>query len=182
MVDGCNAQTTEAVCRLAWSRRFILVVPGGGATGVCQPSDADLHQDMKRLYVELEMNGAMQHQRLRPGCCPVPRKQDWMAWWASTWGQRWLRQAAADGYERSASLMHWMGRKTISYAEWLVSLGRSSAWHRPERTPEVAAGLLEGPYWAAGQIIVPHPMGGRRLDVSPHDGQYLGALRLWHRC
>ncbi len=54
LVHAHAAQTTDDVRSLAWQRGYALRVHGRGATGVCQPSDTDLHQKMKRQYVEME--------------------------------------------------------------------------------------------------------------------------------
>ena len=48
IVDAYAAQTADAVRRLAWQRGYALCIHGGGATGVCQPNDTDLHQAMKQ--------------------------------------------------------------------------------------------------------------------------------------
>ena len=63
LVDAAAAQTTDAVRRLAWQRGYALCSHGGGATGVCQPNDTDLHGEMKRLYMEMEGADASEQQR-----------------------------------------------------------------------------------------------------------------------
>ena len=50
---------------------------------MCQPHDTDLHQAMKRLYIEMETADAAEQQRLRPHGVPVPRPQDCIAWMAA---------------------------------------------------------------------------------------------------
>ena len=59
LVVAFKAQMTEVVSAFAWSRRLVLVIHGGGATGIAQPIDTDIHLEMQRLYVELEMSDAV---------------------------------------------------------------------------------------------------------------------------
>ena len=46
---------SDNVRRLAWMRGYIVIIHGGGATGITQTNDTDLHQHQRRLYTEKEM-------------------------------------------------------------------------------------------------------------------------------
>ncbi len=70
--------------------------------------------------------------------------------------------------KKSASTVHWMGRRTISCVKSSV-MAEARANAVQAAREEVAAGRLERSDRAVGQIIVPHPTRGRRLDVLPDD-------------
>jgi len=100
-VDGYRAQTTSAVRRLAWHRGYVLIVHGGGTTGITQVNDTDLHQPLKVVYLNLETGELLEQQRLRPASCPVPRKEDCINWMAGAWGQPEMHTAAAGGFKKT---------------------------------------------------------------------------------
>ena len=54
LLDAYAPQLTDNVRRLAWSRGYVVIPHGGGATGVTQTNDTDLRQHLRRGYVELE--------------------------------------------------------------------------------------------------------------------------------
>ena len=175
VVDAFKAQTTEAVRAFAWSRKFVLVVHGGGATSICQPNDTDLHQDMKRVYMELEMSDAVLHQRLRPGCCPVPRKEDCLAWMGAIWGERRLHEKAALGF-KNVGLSNALdgtedGMICREARVYWDELGMSEAKQEAIATvrEEVLAGRLQWSRRDVEQVVLPHPERGRVLDFLPDD-------------
>ena len=175
VVDAFKAQMTEAVKAFAWSRKFVLAVHGGGATGICQPNDTDLHQDMKRQYMELEMNDAVLHQRLRPGCCPVPRKEDCLTWMGAIWGERRLHEQAALGFKK-VGLSNALdgtedGMICREARDYWDELGMSEAKQEAIAAvrEEVLASRLEWSRRAVDQVVLPHPERGRVLDFLPDD-------------
>jgi hypothetical protein len=54
MCDAYAAHLDPAVRRLAWTRGYIVIYPGGGTTGVGQVNDTDLHEKVSDRYQELE--------------------------------------------------------------------------------------------------------------------------------
>ena len=46
---------SDNVRRLAWTRGYIVVIHGGGATGIKLTNDIDLHLHQRRFYMEREM-------------------------------------------------------------------------------------------------------------------------------
>ena len=54
LVDDFGPHKTDAVRRLAWERKYVVVVHGGGATSVVQTNDTDQNQHVRREYTELE--------------------------------------------------------------------------------------------------------------------------------
>ena len=54
LADDYAAHKTDNVRRLAWSRGYILIIHGGGATLVAQTPDTDLNEHVRRKYGILE--------------------------------------------------------------------------------------------------------------------------------
>ena len=48
--DDFAAHKTANVFSLCWSRGYVLIVHGGGATPVAQTPDTDLNEEVRRLY------------------------------------------------------------------------------------------------------------------------------------
>ena len=48
--DWYSAHRTENVFELCWSRGYVLILHGGGATPVAQTPDTDLNEEVRRLY------------------------------------------------------------------------------------------------------------------------------------
>ena len=175
MVDVFASQTTDAVRRLAWQRGYVLCIHGGGATGICQPNDTDLHEAMKRLYMEMEAADAAEQQRLRPEGVPVARPQDCIAWMAAIWGQPWLHQAAAAGFKKvgltnalNESEDRLICREALTFWDELgMRAARRDAMHDVD--VELAAGRLDWSYDSVCKVVAPFPVRGRRLDRLPSD-------------
>jgi hypothetical protein len=175
MVDVFAAQTTEAMRRLAWQRGYVLCIHGGGATGVCQPNDTDLHGEMKRLYMEMEAADAAEQQRLRPEGVPVARPQDCIAWMAAIWGQPWLirrlrlaskRVGLTNAFNESEDRL--ICREAFTFWDELGMRGtRRDAMHDVD--VELAAGRLDWSYDSVCKVVAPFPIRGRRLDRLPSD-------------
>ena len=60
----------DAVLRLAWKHRYIVLIHGGGTTGVTRVNDAHLHGPLSKLYQELEMQDCFHQLSLNPHGCP----------------------------------------------------------------------------------------------------------------
>ncbi len=59
LVDDFGPHKTDAVRRLAWSRKYIVVVHGGGATSAAQTNDTDQNQHVRRIYTKMESMGLL---------------------------------------------------------------------------------------------------------------------------
>ena len=64
LCDAFAAHMGSNVRRLAWQRGYIVILHGGGTTGVTQVNDTDLHQHLRRLYVEEEQHHLIAGNRL----------------------------------------------------------------------------------------------------------------------
>ena len=175
LVDCFAPQMTDAVRRLAWHRGYVLCIHGGGATSVCQPNDTDLHAHLKRAYIELETEDALEQQQLRPRGVPVPRKEDAMGWMASLWARPGLHEAAAAGFKKvglanalDGSEDHLICREAKTFWEELrMRERRRDALGDVEM--EVQAGRLRWTYEDIGKIVLPMPKRGARADFQPDD-------------
>ena len=70
LADDFSAHKTINVRRLCWSRGYVLVIHGGGATPVVQTPDTDLNEHVRKEYGERE--GLMLLEKMRDGDV-VPR-------------------------------------------------------------------------------------------------------------
>jgi len=175
LADAYAPQMTDAVRRCAWLRGYVLIIHGGGTTGITQVNDTDLHQLLKRLYMELEQGAAAEYMRLNPGGCPVPRKEDCMAWLAAIWAQPWVHTLAEAGFAKTGlavaldgSQDHLICREAGSFWSKLgMSEKREQAIHNVKS--EVEAGRLAWNYDDVASIVVPFTEQKRRHDVFPDD-------------
>ena len=66
-LDAYGPQMSDNVRRSAWLRGYIVIIHGGGATGITQTNVADLHQHQRRRCIEKEMAETLRQSRLFPG-------------------------------------------------------------------------------------------------------------------
>ncbi len=100
LCDAFAPQMSEAVRHLAWQRGYVLLVHGGGCTGVAQPNDTDLHLFLRRGYLTLEEADMLTQQRLNPSRCPYVRPKDALLWMATVWSNKHLHTHASKGFWR----------------------------------------------------------------------------------
>ena len=80
-------------------RGYIVIIHGGGATGITQTNDTDLHQHQRRLYTEKEMAEMLRLARINPGKMPSAMAESCIDWMAEVWGNRALHDQAVKGYK-----------------------------------------------------------------------------------
>ena len=80
-------------------RGYIVIIHGGGATGITQTNDTDLHQHQRRLYTEKEMAEMLRLARINPGKMPSAMAESCIDWMAQVWGNRALHDQARKGYK-----------------------------------------------------------------------------------
>ena len=64
LADDYSAHKSENVWSLSWSRGYILIIHGGGATPVAQTVDTDLNEHVRRRYGEKEAHILMNQMRM----------------------------------------------------------------------------------------------------------------------
>ena len=99
LLDAFAPHMTERVRRIAWARRVVICLHGGGTTSVGQVNDTDLHQPLKKEYIALETEDALRQAALGKAC-PITRREDCMAWMCLVWCQARLHAQAAAGFKR----------------------------------------------------------------------------------
>lgn len=98
-MDSYEPQKTEAVKRLCWSRGYVVVIHGGGATSITQPNDTDLHQHLRRIYTEKESADMVKMAREHPGKIPLARPENCIDWMIASWRDPKLHAAACRGFK-----------------------------------------------------------------------------------
>ena len=104
------------VRRLAWSRGYVLVIHGGGATPVTQTPDTDLNQHVRREYTADEASQlAYQSRNSRGSGKTVPKlsHEQIIDALAEVWQRKHLHVAAAAGYKKQGPQMPWTGQRTM---------------------------------------------------------------------
>jgi len=68
--DCYKAHEGDAILRVAWKHRYIVLMHGGGTTGVAQTNDSHLHAPMSRIYQDLEQADMIRQLDESPWSCP----------------------------------------------------------------------------------------------------------------
>ena len=74
-LDAFSAHLTQRVRDLAFERGFVVVYHGGGATGVCQVNDTDLHAAFELRYIDAESASFFEQNMADPGNIGRTRQQ-----------------------------------------------------------------------------------------------------------
>ncbi|MCP4202782.1 MAG: hypothetical protein GY769_12720 [bacterium] len=174
--DAFAPQLGEAVRHLAWQRGYVLLVHGGGSTGVAQPNDTDLHQHLRRAYLALEEADLLTQQRLNPSRCPFVRPKDALLWMATVWSNAALHTHAAKGFWRCGH------RNSLDGSEDnLICREAREVWDAlgmPERRAqtlhdvdvEYTGGRLRWTYDDVQRLIAPYPLRGQQDFVQDDEG------------
>jgi len=97
LMEAYGPQMSDNVRRLCWSRGYVVIIHGGGATGVTQVNDTDCHQHLRREYVAVETQHMVDESRLRS--CPVPKPENCITWMASIWMRGKMHVDATRGFK-----------------------------------------------------------------------------------
>ena len=97
--DDFAAHKTENVFSLCWSRGYVLILHGGGATPVAQTPDTDLNEEVRRLYGYKE--SAVLMEKMRYGqTVPKLTHEECMELMHSVLCDKELHKKAARGYKK----------------------------------------------------------------------------------
>lgn len=97
--DRYRAHESDAMLRLAWQHRAIVLLHGGGTTGVAQVNDTHLHGPLSKAYQELEMHLGVVKLILEPNSCPHRDRKDCVRDLALVWGRSDLHLTALAGWK-----------------------------------------------------------------------------------
>ena len=103
--DRYRAHEGDAIQRLAWRHRFVIVFHGGGTTGVTQVNDTHLHGHLSKAYQELEMAEAFMQLAVEPGACPKRDRAACVRDLASVWRRPDIHIAALAGWKQNCILI-----------------------------------------------------------------------------
>ena len=145
-------------------RGYIVIIHGGGATGITQTNDTDLHQHQRRLYTEKEMAEMLRLARINPGKMPSAMVESCIDWMAEVWGNRALHDQARQGYKYTGetnaldgSEDHLIAREARVFWDNLgISAKRDAACH--DVRVEVEAGRLRWGYDAVYSLVALLPL------------------------
>ena len=162
LLDAYAPQMTDNVRRLAWSKGYIVLIHGGGSTGVMQPNDTDLHQHLRRLYIEKETANGIFQSRLRPGHTVIPREEDCIDWIASVWESPDLHLNASKGFKRTGITVALDGHEDSEIVReagefWkTLRIAEQRPKVRHDVQVEVEAGRLGWTYEGVYSVIAAH--------------------------
>lgn len=172
LMDAYGPQMSDNCRRLAWSRGYVVIIHGGGATGITQPNDTDLHQHLRRDYVALETSDLVKQARLNPGSTPIPRPENCINWMTEVWGSNHpMHLRASTGFKKNGitnaldgSEDHLICRESKYFWDSL-----KIAEHRlrciEDVNCEAAANRLDWNFENVYELIVPFPITGH-LDTT----------------
>ena len=98
LVDDFGPHKTNAVRRLAWQRKYVVIVHGGGATSVVQTNDTDQNQHVRREYTELESIELLKQASTLEKKIPVLSHERTLDLFAEIWQRDEIHDQARKGY------------------------------------------------------------------------------------
>ena len=170
LMDAYAPQMTDNVRRLCWGRGYVVVIHGGGATAITQPNDTDLHQHLRRRYVEKETAVAVKKARLDPQAMHVGQPEDCIDCMLDVWRDPRLHVQAAKGFKSCG-----ITNKLDGTEDHLICREAGAFWkslavaeQRTEAVQDVVLEVeerrLEWSYDDVYKVILPFPQKGQ-LDV-----------------
>jgi hypothetical protein len=110
LADDFAAHKTPNVFNLAWSRGYVLLIHGGGATPVAQPPDTDLNQHVRREYGIREAHLLI--DKMRDGeVVPKLTNEQCMELMLEVLSDPGLHAGAAQGYKKTGQSIDLHGQE-----------------------------------------------------------------------
>ena len=103
LVDDFGPHKTDAVRRLAWRRKYIVIVHGGGATSVAQTNDTDQNQHVRRIYTEEESHVLLHKSATLAQKVPVLDHEQTIRIFGEIWQRDDVHCKARDGYTKTGA-------------------------------------------------------------------------------
>ena len=99
MLDAYAPGLTNNVQRLCWSRGYIVVTHGGGASMICQTNDVGLHKDVRADFIAKQTEKLLEHARSkRGGLCDLTAEEN-VSIMCEVMSNKDLHLKAADAYK-----------------------------------------------------------------------------------
>ena len=99
LADDYSAHKTENIWALCWSRGYLLLIHGGGATPVSQTPDTDLNETVRRLYGVQESGLLIEKMRLGQGV-PKLTHEECLVVMVQVLSDPMLHRQASEGYKK----------------------------------------------------------------------------------
>ena len=96
--DIYGPHADSVVWDLCWSRMYVLVIIGGGITGILQVCDTHLHYPLSVRYQDIEMQDLVQQQLDNPNVCPGRTREACVRDLCASWRDPALHQAGQRGF------------------------------------------------------------------------------------
>ena len=101
MCDAYAPHFNEAIAKLAWQHRYVVIMVGGGATGVVQVNDTHLHGPLSKEYISLEMAEAFAKLQADPDGCPGRSREQCIRDLVILWRRAGLHLRASEGFKQN---------------------------------------------------------------------------------
>ena len=98
LIDVYRAHLGDPVFRLAWTHRYIIILVGGGCTGVVQVCDTHLHAVLSQSYIELELADLFEQHEANPSGCPKRSRNACAQAFALVWNRPLMHLRASEGF------------------------------------------------------------------------------------
>ena len=100
LCDDYSAHKSRNVWNLCWSRGYVRLVHGGGATPIAQTPDTDLNEHVRRGYGDRECRLLL--EKMRNGqVVPHLKHEECMALMLEELSNPWLHKRGAEGYKKT---------------------------------------------------------------------------------
>ncbi|MCP4245229.1 MAG: hypothetical protein GY772_32230, partial [bacterium] len=96
--DAYAPHAQDAVRSLCWARGYILLLHGGGTTGVAQPPDTHLHSELSREYQDAEMRDLALRMQVDPSALPLRSRGDCVRDLVAIWKSSELHRRGSRGF------------------------------------------------------------------------------------
>ena len=172
LLDAYAPGLTDNVQRLCWSRGYICVTHGGGASMVCQTNDTDHHQHVRRRFIELQTALMINKARRMGGGLVDLTSEENIDIMIQVMSDRNLHDLASKGYKYTGTTVALDGTedaKIIREAkDFWRELGMrdliNSAVAEVEK--QYKAGLLPWTYKSVQSLITPYPIRGHLDEIK----------------
>ena len=110
-LDAYAPGLTDNVQRLCWSKGYIEITHGGGASSVCQTNDTDHHQWVRKRFIEIQSERLIQKGRSRGGGLVDLTRQENIDIMIEVMSSRSLHLKACLGYKYTGTTVSLDGKE-----------------------------------------------------------------------
>ena len=172
LLDAYAPGLTDNVQRLCWSRGYICVTHGGGASMVCQTNDTDHHQHVRRRFIELQTALMINKARRMGGGLVDLTSEENIDIMIQVMSDKNIHDLASKGYKYTGTTVALDGTedaKIIREAkDFWQELGMRDLINSAvaEVEEQYKAGLLPWTYKTVQSLITPYPRRGHLDEIK----------------